>query len=57
MQLDVAENGVGNDKPSLHYKIAHPAAAEILTVPFKRPMKPVYVRKLVAFIDAVRSAE
>ena len=36
-----------------HYKIAHPAIAQILTVPFKRPIKPVYIRKLVAFIDAV----
>jgi hypothetical protein len=28
--------------------------AEKLTVPYKRPIKPVYIRKLVAFIDAVR---
>ena len=39
---------------SSHYKVKHSAAAEILTVPFKRPIKPVYIRKLVAFIDAVR---
>jgi hypothetical protein len=25
-----------------------------LTIPFKRSIKPVYIRKLVAFIDAVR---
>jgi hypothetical protein len=24
-----------------HYKVFHPAMAEILTVPFKRPIKPV----------------
>ncbi len=29
---------------------------EILTVPFRRPIKPVYIRKLVRFIDAVRDA-
>ncbi|HUZ91127.1 MAG TPA: type II toxin-antitoxin system HicA family toxin [Methylocella sp.] len=38
-----------------HYKIAHPAMAEKLTIPFKRPIKPVYIRKLVAFLDAVRT--
>jgi hypothetical protein len=38
-----------------HYKIAHPAVAEKLTIPFKRPIKPVYIRKLVTFLDAVRA--
>ena len=27
--------------------------AEKLTIPYKRPIKPVYIRKLIAFIDAV----
>jgi hypothetical protein len=40
---------------SSHYKVKHPAVPFILTVPFKRPIKPVYVRKLVEFIDFVRS--
>ncbi|WEK51090.1 MAG: type II toxin-antitoxin system HicA family toxin [Candidatus Kaistia colombiensis] len=31
-----------------HYKIAHPAIAEKLTVPSKRPIKAVYIRHLVA---------
>jgi len=39
---------------SSHYKVTHPAMAEILTVPFKRPIKPVYIRRLVVFIDTVR---
>jgi hypothetical protein len=38
-----------------HYKVGHPRMVEKLTIPFKRPIKPVYIRKLVAFIDAVRS--
>jgi hypothetical protein len=38
-----------------HYKIAHPTVAEKLTVPFNRPIKPIYIRKLVAFLDAVRA--
>jgi hypothetical protein len=39
-----------------HYKIAHPSLAEKLTIPYKRPIRPVYIRRLVAFIDAVRSS-
>jgi hypothetical protein len=38
-----------------HYKIAHRSVAEKLTIPFKRPIKPVYIRKLVTFLDAVRA--
>jgi hypothetical protein len=37
-----------------HYKVKHPAMIEILTIPAHRPIKPVYVRALVSFIDAVR---
>jgi hypothetical protein len=53
------EAGVGCTPPrggGSHYKIHHPAIPEILTVPFKRPIKPVYIRRLVAFIDSVRKA-
>lgn len=39
------------------YKIAHPRMAEKLTIPYKRPIKPVYIRKLVAFIDAVSKGQ
>ena len=28
-----------------------------LTIPYKRPIKPVYIRKLVAFVDAVSRLE
>ena len=38
-----------------HYKVGHPRLAEKLTIPYKRPIKPVYVRKLVALITAARS--
>lgn len=40
-----------------HYKITHASQHGILTIPFKRPIKPVYIRKLVDFVDAVRSAQ
>lgn len=39
-----------------HYKITHASQREILTLPFKRPIKAVYIRKLVALIDAVRTS-
>jgi hypothetical protein len=54
------EFDVGCDPPrggGSHYKISHPTMAEILTVPFKRPIKPVYIRKLVSFVEAVRMAK
>jgi len=40
-----------------HYKVSHSSQREILTVPFRRPIKPVYIRKLARFIDAVRDAD
>ena len=39
---------------SSHYKVAHPALATKLTIPLKRPIKPVYIKQLVSFIDTVR---
>lgn len=54
------EFGVGcspSRSGSSHYKIMHERVPEILTVPFKRPIKPVYIRKLVAFIDLVRNMQ
>ena len=38
-----------------HYKVAHTMMAEKLTIPYKRPIKPVCIRKLVAFVEAVRA--
>lgn len=39
---------------SSHYKIAHPRLARKLTLPFNRPIKPVYIPELVAFVDDLR---
>ncbi len=36
-----------------HYKVSHPSRQDILTIPRARPVKPVYIRKLVRFIEAV----
>jgi predicted RNA binding protein YcfA (HicA-like mRNA interferase family) len=35
-----------------HVHAKHPAAREILTIPARRPIKPVYIRKLVRYIEA-----
>ena len=35
-----------------HYKVSHPSQRDILTIPSRRPVKPVYIRKLVRFIEA-----
>lgn len=36
-----------------HYKIAHDAVADILTIPARRPIKPRYIRLLVSFVRLV----
>ena len=38
-----------------HYKVVHPKIAEKLAIPYKRPIKPAYIRKLVAMVDKLRS--
>lgn len=39
-----------------HYGVSDPTQAQHLTVPFARPIKPVYIRRLVRYVDAVRTA-
>lgn len=36
-----------------HYKISHLESVEILTIPAHRPIKPIYIRRFVAMVDAV----
>jgi hypothetical protein len=36
-----------------HYKIGHTKMPTKLTIPSKRPIKPIYIKKLVAFVDAI----
>ena len=40
-----------------HHTVSHPDKAEILTIPSRRPVKPVYIRMLVAYIDDVRRGQ
>ena len=39
-------------KGTSHCHAKHPMAREILTIPAGRPIKPVYIRKLVRYIEA-----
>jgi hypothetical protein len=36
-----------------HYKISHPTRRDILMIPARKPIKPVYIRKLVRLVEAV----
>ena len=36
-----------------HFKVTHQSQAEILTIPARRPIKVVYIRKLVRFVRAI----
>jgi hypothetical protein len=49
--------GVNVRKPGgSHAVFEHPAVAEAVSVPARRPIKPVYVRRFVQLIDAVRAS-
>lgn len=39
-----------------HYKVFHRLMHDILTIPRRRAIKPVYIRRLVRFIDLVQEA-
>jgi hypothetical protein len=34
-----------------HWKVSHPAVRDILTIPARRPIKPVYIRRLVRMVE------
>lgn len=42
-------------KRGSHFTISHSSQASILTVPYRRPIKPIYIRLVVAYVRAVRS--
>jgi hypothetical protein len=50
--------GLEFDRPSggSHYGISDRTQVAHLTVPFARPIKPIYIRHLVRFVDAVLAA-
>lgn len=50
--------GLDFDRPAggSHYGVSHRTQAGHLTLPFARPIKPIYIRHLVRFVDAVIAA-
>ena len=40
-------------KRGSHFKVSHPAQDSILTIPYRRPIKSIYIRTLVKFVDVV----
>lgn len=40
-----------------HYVVSHPRAKGLLTVPFKRPIKPIYIILLVDLIECILEAK
>lgn len=50
------EYGISCSSPKRgsHYKVSHPSEHRILTIPAKRPIKAIYIRRLVTFINNVR---
>lgn len=49
--------GIGCEPPrggGSHFKVAHGSQPRILTIPFRKPVKPVYIRELIHFVEAVR---
>ncbi len=40
-------------KRGSHYTVSHPDLPEILTIPARRPVKSVYVKKFVSMIDSI----
>lgn len=49
---------IGCDKPkgTSHFTVSDPSQREILTIVAAKPIKQVYIKKLVAFVDAVQAA-
>ncbi len=57
LEAVAAAHGVNVRKPGgSHVVFEHPGVAEAVSVPARRPIKPVYVRRFVAFIEAVRAS-
>lgn len=40
-----------------HWKVVAPGRPEILTIPAKRPIKAIYIRKLVAMLEEIERNE
>jgi len=57
LEAVAAAAGVNVRKPGgSHVVFEHPGVTEALSVPARRPIKPIYIRRFVRFIDTVRGA-
>ena len=57
LEAVAAAHGVNIRKPGgSHVVFEHSAVADAVSVPARRPIKPVYVRHFVMFIEAVRAS-
>ena len=36
-----------------HHSLSHPDLARIVTIPSRRPIKPLYIRQLVQMVEAI----
>jgi hypothetical protein len=55
LEAVAAAAGVNVRKPGgSHVIFEHPERPEALSVPARRPIKPIYIQRFVQFIDAVR---
>jgi hypothetical protein len=58
LETVAAAFGVNCRKPGgSHVIFEHPAVVEALSVPARRPIKPIYVTRFVRLIDAVRGSD
>lgn len=50
--------GLDLDRPPCgsHYGVSDPTQERHVTIPFRRPIKTVYIRQLIRYVDAVRAA-
>jgi predicted RNA binding protein YcfA (HicA-like mRNA interferase family) len=40
-----------------HVIFEHPAVAEALSVPARRPIKPIYIKRFVQFMDSIGASD
>jgi hypothetical protein len=47
---------IRNPSGGSHYSISHSSQVAILTIPARRPIKPIYIRQFVAYVQAVEAS-
>ena len=52
-QLEYLDVRLTPPRRGSHYTVSHDTIQEILTIPARRPIKPVYVKRFVSIIDSI----